>query len=223
MYDGNDHIKGGILPNIEGLDNTPMCVIDNQTGKSMFMYGSQIHLLWVSVIYKRGNPIYAAYLGEDDGALGYINNPLTELWTRWNANNYSSNFFYRQHADFELDSATPISCTYFTFNPFSGNTDWGRGYFETDLTYTFTVSYQKYTAQTSDNPPDVWIEKDGDRVNATPSEPVNHWAVSLVSTRANYTDMNTGDFYDEIQNIYYEACVAVGYSVEPLVIKYPID
>ena len=215
MYDGN-YIKG-MPPDMDGYDaGDPICAYDSQAERGMYLYSSVVRLAEVSVVYKKGVPIYAGYHGSVSPA-----ESLGERWTRWNKDNYSSAFFYKQRADYRLDSATLVNCTYFTLPE---PTEYrGYGEFDTDLTFTFTISYQKYRTQTSNNPPSVWVEKDGDRVTDSPDYAIRVYSLELVAFYDAFTDMATGDFYDEIQNVYYEACVAAGYSVVPMVIKYPID
>lgn len=210
MYDGN-YIKGK-PPVMDGnVVNAMGAEYDSRTDRRMYIIRPTSQVIMVLVMYKNSVPIYATY----ERSL----NIFSENWAKWDTDRFSSAFFYKQQSDFSLDSALLVSCSYFDLDEpyYSGSLE-----FDTDLTFSCTTSYQKYHTQTSDNPLSVWVEKDGDRiVNTSSSLSVSY--VNLVSSYNNFTDMSTGDFWDEIQNIYYEACVAEGYSAVPMVIKYPID
>jgi hypothetical protein len=214
LYDGN-FIKGQqsqVYGNTQSLFTT---IYDRQTETRMYLVPPQARFAAVQVMYKNNAPIYAGWFN----MTGNVN----EDWGGWSTDSYSSAFIYKRKGDYKIESVASSSCTYFRLGNPAYSTSWGSYDYYTDLSFTMNLSYQEWHTQDTYEPRNVWVEKDGDRQTTTAGFNFSSSHIPVISYYGNFTDMTTGDFWDEIQNVYCAASTAAGYPTVPLVIKYPID
>ena len=216
----------GVMSSISGVNTEEKSIMQLNT------FRREIYL--AGIVYKDNEPLYAAVINE---APDY---DASDTWSTWgiiadNEKNTYRSVIYKDQGDYRIDSITDISYTMFepTLSKTTVSSDDGgksemitgfRMYYQTDLTYKRTKSWQKYSASSPDNFSEPTVKKSGERASQTSVYSLSsYWLYPFPRLFGGFSDLDNNTLFRYFQELSYAILEKAGAKTQPLKIIQPTD
>lgn len=218
--------QNGIMSYISGVNTEEKSLMQLNT------FRREIYL--VGIVYKDNDPLYAAVINEAPDYQAY------DSWNSWGItadekkNTYRS-VIYKRLGDYRIDSISDVSYTKFepviskmTVSSADGSkseiiTGFNM-FFQTDLTYKRTKSWQEYSASSSGSFSEPAVKKSGERTSRTSGYSLSRYDLyPFPRLYGGFSDLDSNTWFNVMQDLTYAVLEKAGAKTEPLKIIQPTD